>query len=138
MYEVVVIGNPEFSTFPSSQGEPSRTLSGPAAYGIKTLLEMNHRHTAIVGSIGEDFRDEYQHILSRLGSPEHFIIDSKTTGGFEYFQSVNGELQVNRCLGVASKIGVKEIPDEFLSSRTVVLSPMLQEIDDEFIQWICD
>lgn len=138
MYEIVLVGNPAFNRISPSANGNSRLLSGSVPCAIRTITQLGHRHAAVVGSVGADFVDEYTDTLRAIGDPEHFTIDSDTTGGFELSAHPNGEFEATRCIDTAKKIGIKDIPDELLKSKALLLSPMLQEIDDEFVQWICD
>jgi sugar/nucleoside kinase (ribokinase family) len=138
MYELVVIGNPSFDRFASKRNNGHRALSGPAAYSIVTASKLGLENVAIVGAVGDDYEVKFKNTMHELGVPEFFTLDSKDTGGLELEETAAGEFALQRCITEGKKIGVRDVPDEFLSSKMILLSPMLQEIDAEFIQWICN
>ncbi|MHA1769038.1 MAG: carbohydrate kinase family protein [Candidatus Thorarchaeota archaeon] len=138
MYDLVVIGNPSFDHIVSQGTDMSRTLSGSAAYSIVTATKTGLESIAVIGALGSDFVMRFREALGALGVPEHFTLESKTTLGFEVETHSDGESLLRRCIDVGGRIGVGSIPDEFLAARAILLSPMLREIDDEFIQWICN
>jgi sugar/nucleoside kinase (ribokinase family) len=137
MYEAVIIGNPAFNRF-SSDTRAARVFSGSTAYSARTLAQLGHQEIAAIGRIGADYLDEYTEALLRLGDLEHYNLQAEATGGLEFKQAADGSFQVAKCIGTGGRVGVKDIPEEFLNSEILLLSPLLQETDEEFIQWVCD
>ena len=137
MYEAVIIGNPAFNKF-SSDTRTTRVFSGSTAYAARTLAQLGHQEIAAIGRIGTDYLDDYTEALFRLGDLEHFNLQAEATGGFEFEQSADGSYRISRCIGTGGRVRVKDIPEEFLNSEILLLSPLLQETDEEFIQWVCD
>jgi sugar/nucleoside kinase (ribokinase family) len=74
--------------------------------------------------------------FDNLGIPEYYTIDSPETGGFEIECNDNEEPIYTRVLGIPKSLGIRDIPEEFLSSKIIILSPLLQEIDAELVEWI--
>ena len=138
MYELVVIGNPSFDRFSSLQNNGQRLLSGPATHSVVTAARLGLENLAIVGAVGPDFELQFKSLLHDYGVPEYLVLDSERTGGLELEENGRGEFTLHRCISTARRIGIRDVPDEFLSSKVILLAPMLQEIDEEFIQWICN
>lgn len=138
MYDLVVIGNPSFDRFIPSKNNGARVASGPAINSIVAASKVGMENIAIVGAIGHDFETQFKSIMLDLGVPEYFTLDSDATGGLELKEAGNGEFTLHRCITSAKRIGIRDIPDEFLSATVILLSPMLQEIDEEVIEWICN
>ena len=139
MYDLVVIGSPSFDRFVrGSAADNGRSLSGPAAYSARSAVQLGIQNMAIVGSLSEQYRDQFAAQLDELGIPEYYPIGSPETGGFEIEYNGGSEASVVSVLGVPKSIGIRDIPDEFLSARVILLSPLLQEIGAELIEWICN
>ncbi|MFW9768691.1 MAG: carbohydrate kinase family protein [Candidatus Thorarchaeota archaeon] len=128
MYDIVVIGNPTFL-----MSSVYNQLSGPSVYSAATAAKLGIENLAIVGSVDESFRDDFIQSADVLGIPEYYIVPPdknrprqlRTMDGIEF-------------LGVPREIGIKDIPDEFLQAQAILLSPSLQEINAELVEWICN
>jgi sugar/nucleoside kinase (ribokinase family) len=138
MYDVVVIGSPSFDRVFPAQQEGKRSLSGPALYAARSAAQLGIENMVVIGSLGKNYLDQFADSLNELGIPEYFSIDSPDTGGFEIEYNGGPNPSFLSIIGVPKPIGIRDIPDELLSSRIVILSPMLQEINAEFVGWLCD
>jgi sugar/nucleoside kinase (ribokinase family) len=132
MYEIVVIGNPTFLL----QSELHR-LSGPSVYSAATLAKLGSEQIAIVGSLSPSLREEFVSSVNTLGIPEYFIVSDDGESVRQIEASEDTEPSVD-FLGVPHPIGIRDIPDEFLRARAILLCPSLQEINSELIEWICN
>ncbi len=136
MYEIVVIGNPLYNTITIPDIETKdKMLSGPAVNVSHVSVKLGVDNLAIIGAIGNDFRGKMATDLESLGIPEYYAVDSPKTGGFHILCEDDG-LPVLTLLDRARNLGIRDIPEEFLDSKYIVLSPAFREIDIELIEWI--
>jgi len=138
MYDLVVIGSPSFDRLVKPKSNSGRRLSGPAIYTARSAAQLGIENMAIVGSVSSQYLDQFALTLDHLGIPEYYPIDSPDTGGFELEYNGGTEPDFISVIGVPKAIGIRDIPDEFLSARIIVLSPLLQEIGAELVEWICN
>ncbi|MFX1559515.1 MAG: carbohydrate kinase family protein [Promethearchaeota archaeon] len=126
MYDMVVVGNPTFR---------DGRLTGPSIHSAATAARIGLEQLAIVSSVGEKLVDNFIHGVDALGIPEYFVIDANDKGAVEIQNpSLNNK---SRVFGIPDKINIRDLPEEFLKTRAVLLSPSLQEINSEFVEWIC-
>jgi len=127
MYEIVVIGNP---TFINGQ------LSSPSVYAAATAAKIGLEQIAIVSSVGSSLTNKFIEGIDALDIPEYFVIEAKHKDAIEIH---NPNLNRNvTTLVNPERINIRDIPDEFLNARAVLLSPSLQEIGSELVEWICN
>jgi len=138
MYDLVVIGSPSFDRLVKPRSANGRQLSGPAVYAARSAAQLGIENMAIVGPISSQYLDQFILTLDRLGIPEYYPISSPDTGGFELEYNGGTEPDYISVIGVPKEIGIRDIPDEFLSTRIIILSPLLQEIGAELVEWICN
>jgi sugar/nucleoside kinase (ribokinase family) len=103
-----------------------------------TASKLGIENMVLVGSVSSEFSHQLVEEYYNLGIPEHYIIDSPETCGFEIDCSVGEVPRISSVLGVPKPIRIRDIPEEFLSSKIIVLSPLLQEVNDELVEWICN
>jgi sugar/nucleoside kinase (ribokinase family) len=139
MYDLVVIGSPSFDLVAKGQRQGNgRSLSGPAIYTARSAAQLGIENMALIGSLSRQYLDQFTNCLHELGIPEYYSIDSPDTGGFEIEYNGGADPSYLSVLGVPKSIGIRDIPDEFLSARVIILSPLLQEIGAEFVEWLCN
>ena len=138
MYDLVVIGSPSFDRLVKPLSNNGRQLSGPAMYTARGADQLGIENMAIVGSISGQYLDQFVFTLEKLGIPEYYPINSPETGGFELEYNGGTEPNYISVLGIPKAIRIRDIPDEFLSARIIILSPLLQEISAELVEWICN
>jgi hypothetical protein len=127
MYDLVVIGNPTIH---------NGRLTGPSIYSAATAAKIGFEQMAIVSSVGSKLTNKFMQGIDALGIPEYFIIDANGNDAKEIRNpTLDKELSV---LGIPDRITIRSIPDEFLNSQVILLSPSLQEINAEFVEWICN
>jgi fructose-1-phosphate kinase PfkB-like protein len=126
MYDIVVIGNPTFH---------NGRLSGPSVYSAATVAQIGFEHLAIVSSVGGNVADKFIQGVAALGIPEYYVIDTNDRGAVELRSPTLDS--TTSVLGIPDKIGIRSIPEEFLRTQAILLSPSLQEINAEFVEWIC-
>ncbi|MFW9788479.1 MAG: carbohydrate kinase family protein [Candidatus Thorarchaeota archaeon] len=126
MYDIVVIGNPVFH---------SNRLAGPSVYAAATAAKIGIEQLAVLSSVDQTKANEFISGVDALDIPEYFLINSDRVRAVEFQNpSVNRRTSV---VGFPAKISIREVPDEFLQTQAVLLSPSLQEITAEFVEWIC-
>ncbi|MHA2360097.1 MAG: carbohydrate kinase family protein [Candidatus Thorarchaeota archaeon] len=132
MYDIVVIGNPTFLLTSDIQ-----QLSGPSVYSAAAASRLGFEQLAIIGSLSPAMTNAFVQSLDTLGVPEYYLIedDEDTVKKIQY---ANEEGQSFEFLGVSRRIGIRDIPDEFLQARSILLCPSLQEINEELVEWICN
>ena len=139
MYDIVVIGCPSFDRITrNSRTNPERILSGPAITTATTLTKLGIENLVVIGSLNTDFEIQLIDEFDNLGIPEHFTIFSPETGGFEIECDDDKSPVITKVLGIPKRLGIREIPEEFLSSKIIALCPLLQEVDAELVEWICN
>jgi sugar/nucleoside kinase (ribokinase family) len=138
MYDLVVIGGPSFDRILTPQSNNGRLLSGPAIYTARSAVQLGIENMAIIGPISTEYLNEFALDLEKLSIPEYYPITSPDTGGFEIEYNGSIEPVFVSAIGVPKRIGIRDIPEEFLSAKIIVLSPLLQEIGAELIEWICN
>ncbi|MFW9974243.1 MAG: carbohydrate kinase family protein [Candidatus Thorarchaeota archaeon] len=127
MYEIVVIGNPIFS---------NGRLSSPCVYAAATATKIGLEQIAIVSSVDDSLKNKFIEGIDALDIPEYFVIEAKHKHAVEIR---NPTLNRNMTTLVSpERINIRDIPDEFLNTRAVLLSPSLQEVSAELVEWICN
>lgn len=126
MYDIVVIGNPTFH---------NDRLTGPSIYSAATAAKIGFEQMAIVSSVGNTLMDKFTQGVNALGIPEYFIVEANNKNAIKIQNpTINGDTDF---FGIPDRISIRDVPDEFLNTKTVLLSPSLQEINAEFVEWIC-
>jgi sugar/nucleoside kinase (ribokinase family) len=132
MYDIVVIGNPTLIL-----SGTNTQISGPSIYSATTAAKIGIENLAIVGSVDNTVRDEFIQSLDVLDIPEYYLIPSGEARA-RRLKTMDGKESKLDFLGVPHEIGIKDIPDEFLQARAILLCPSLQEINAELVEWICN
>lgn len=139
MYDITVIGCPSFDRITRNlMASIDRTLSGPAITTTLTASKLGIENMVIIGSLSSEFTNQLATDYESLGIPEYYTIDSPETGGFEIECNDREEPVFTSVLGIPKPFGIRDIPEEFLSSKIIILSPLLQEINAELVEWICN
>jgi sugar/nucleoside kinase (ribokinase family) len=139
MYDLVVIGSPSYDRITyNSVKRTERALSGPAITASLTTSQLGSDNMVLVGPISSDFETQLVSEYNQLGIPEYFAVKSPETGGFEIDCEDDKDPIITGIVGVPKSIGIRDIPDEFLSSKFIALCPLLQEINAELVEWLCN
>jgi sugar/nucleoside kinase (ribokinase family) len=138
MYDIIVIGNPMFN---SISNPPSRTegriASGTAVNVFRTCVQLQINELALLGAVGDDYRQQLSETLDKWGDAEYLALAADTTGGFHIECDDDGHPTL-KLIEKSRSIRIRDIPEEFLDSRIIVLGPSLDEIDAELVGWISD
>ncbi len=139
MYDLVIIGSPSFDrVIRDSNHTQEDIISGPSIITAVTAIQLGIENMAVVGSLSSRDSSHLSESLDRLNIPEYFKIDSPESGGFKIEYNGDSEPLFTGLLGVPKSIRIRDIPDEFLAAHNIVLSPLLQEIDAELVEWLCN
>lgn len=139
MYDLVVIGSPSFDRITyNSVKRAELALAGPAITAALTTAQLGLENMVLVGPISSEFETLLINEYDRLGIPEYYAVKSPETGGFEIDCEDDRDPIVTGIVGVPKSIGIRDIPEEFLSSKFIALCPLLQEIDAELVEWLCN
>ncbi len=136
VYDLVAIGNPVYDIIHTPHVSPEgRVLSGCSTNACLAAAKLGMKNVTLIGCIGKNFYNRFIDDLRKYGvdSPKAKI--SKETGGFKLVYDVSGNRTLE-VLGVAGKITKKDIPDECLDTRYILLGPILQEIDLNLISFL--
>ncbi|MHA2067740.1 MAG: carbohydrate kinase family protein, partial [Candidatus Thorarchaeota archaeon] len=68
---------------------------------------------------------------------EFLLSDSSTSDRFQVSLDHEGN-EFAELIGTKREIGIRDIPEEFLRAKMILLSPVLREIHAEFIEWLSD
>ena len=139
MYDLVVIGSPSYDRITyNSVRRTELALSGPAITAALTTSQLGSENMVLVGPISSDFETKLVGEYDRLGIPEYFAVKSPETGGFEIDCEDDKDPIITGIVGIPKSIGIRDIPDEFLSSKFIALCPLLQEVNAELVEWLCN
>ena len=139
VYDLVIIGSPSFDRIVrDSRSDQKNILSGPSIMTAVTAARLGIENMVVVGSLAPEDSSLLSANLEHLHVPEFFRVESPETGGFEIEYNGGPEPSFTKLLGVPRRIRIRDIPDEFLAARFIVLSPLLQEIDAELVEWLCN
>ncbi|MFX1262043.1 MAG: carbohydrate kinase family protein [Promethearchaeota archaeon] len=130
MYDIVVIGNPAYYE------NGSMVLASGAVYTAVTAANLGIENVALVGTVGNEFLSEATQVLDRHDI-EFFLTESDETSRFQVALDLKGNEFAN-LIGTRNEIRIRDIPDEFLRAKMILLSPVLREIHAEFIEWLHD
>jgi sugar/nucleoside kinase (ribokinase family) len=130
MYDIVVIGNPAYY-----KNETMELASG-AVYAAITASKLGVENVAFIGAVGNDLRQQLVQVFDEHDI-EFFLIDSTETNRFLVSLDIQGTRFVD-LLGARREIGIRDIPDEFLNAKAILLSPVLREVHTELIKWLSD
>jgi len=136
VYDLVAIGNPVYDIIRTPHiSTKGRILSGCSTNACLAAAKLGMKSVTIIGCIGRNFFNRFINDLEKYGVNSPKVKVSKETGGFKlvYDMSGNRTLEV---LGVAGKITKKDVPDECLNARHILLGPILQEVDLDLVSFL--
>jgi sugar/nucleoside kinase (ribokinase family) len=135
MANIFSIGNPVFDLIKTPHVQTDgRVLSGCSTNFCLAMAKLDVP-TTLVGNVGSDFRARFEADMKKYGV--NYVIDTvNESGGFslEYYGD-KGERNLS-LLGNAGKI--RMFPERLENADWVVIAPILEEIDLEYIQHIKD
>lgn len=127
------VGNPVFDLIETPYLKTDgRVLSGCSTNACLALSKLGFK-TGLVGRVGKDFNSLFRAEMKRFAI-DYEVEASIESGGFKltyYDKHGNRTLDL---LGDAGKIS--KFPDRFANSEWIILGPILQEIDLDFVKRI--
>jgi sugar/nucleoside kinase (ribokinase family) len=138
MYDLVAIGNPVYDFIKTPYlTTGSRVLSGCSTNAALVAKKLGLEKVGLIGSLGLDYKDRFLSDMKKYDIESLAIIESNETGGFSLIYNDEGGRTLD-VLGVASPITSKNLPDEALQTKAILLGPILQEIDLDLIRYIAE
>jgi sugar/nucleoside kinase (ribokinase family) len=136
MFDMVGIGNPVYDTIitPFSKTD-GRVLSGCSTNACLAAKRLGSARVGLVGSIGHDYAEKFQRDMAKYGIEASVDSSSHETGGFHLIYDAKGDRTLD-VLGIAGKISIKNVPEEFLQSRFFLIGPIMGEVDLELIRFL--
>jgi len=127
---IICIGNPVYDLIHTPYVSTERRLLSGCSTNACLALSKLGEQAALVGRIGDDFRDRF---LSKMGAYgiECHVAASKNTGGFSLVYNGNGSRTLD-VLGIAEPI--TDTPDHLSRARMVLFGPILGETGLELVQ----
>jgi sugar/nucleoside kinase (ribokinase family) len=123
---ITAIGNPVYDYIKTQKIETEgRVLSGCSTNAALALAKLGEK-VKLVGSIGDDFKADFEIKLTGYGIEPH-IFPSKETGGFSLIYYDDFGNRTLDLLGRANDIPHLEF-DIFMDSQAVLIGPILGEI----------
>ncbi|TFF92327.1 hypothetical protein EU545_01315 [Candidatus Thorarchaeota archaeon] len=136
MYRVVVIGNPAYRKDTHEAGEGSQRIpSSPAINTSHVVSSLGVEESAIVGCCSSSTKQQLLADLDMCGIRESHLIDCTETSSFR-IAIPEGNNRSGELVGVGDRIPIRSIPEEFLRADCIILSPVLQEVDVELVDWL--
>jgi fructokinase len=136
VYDVVIVAHFALDIIIRNGERKPLRLGGPPLYGSIAAKRLGGQ-TAVVSKVGEDFREEYFLLLSRNGIDTSGIQRcSEPTTQFllEYEDEERTEFLKAKC----ERIEIQDIPRQFLQSQAFVVSPIVDEIPLNTLQYIAE
>ena len=136
MFDIVGIGNPVYDTIVTPlYRTDGRVLSGCSTNACLAAKKLGADRVGLVGCIGQDYAARFQDDMKKYGIEASVDASSRETGGFHLIYDSRGDRTLD-VLGIANKISIKNIPDEFLNSRFFLIGPIMGEVDLELISFL--
>ncbi len=134
--DVLAIGNPVYDIIITPKARSKgRILSGCSTNALLALSKLGFKNVALVGCIGRDYLSKIKADLAKYDIKRFHFKISCETGGFKLIYDEKGDRELY-ILGVAGKIDIKDIPEEFLNAKYVLIGPILQEVDLKLIKYL--
>ena len=136
LYDLVAIGNPVYDEIitPYIRTE-GRVLSGCSTNACLAARKLGLGKVALIGSIGKNFEGTFRAHMARYSVELPSIKISENTGGFKLIYDTRGNRTLD-VLGVAGKILPEDVPRKCLDAKVILIAPILQEVDLDFIHFL--
>jgi len=138
VYDLVGIGNPVYDTIVTPWIKTDgRVLSGCSTNACLVAKKLGLDNVGLVGSTGPDFAERFLLEMKTFGIGTTPTSMKKQSGGFHLIYDDRGDRTLD-VLGVGDRIEPKDIPSEYLDARSIIIGPVLGEVDLELVQFIRD
>ena len=136
MYDLVAIGNPVFDEIITPTRQiPGRILSGCSTNACLAAKKLGLPNVALIGSLGPQYSTQFHQKMKQYGITPLAIKPSTDTGGFKLIYDSKGNRTLD-VLGIADTIYPEDIPAEALEAKTILLAPILQEIQIPLLEYL--
>jgi sugar/nucleoside kinase (ribokinase family) len=129
MYDLIAIGNPVYdeiiTPYTHTKG---RVLSGCSTNACLAAKRLGLKQVGLIGCIGVDFEEQFRRTMKGYGVDLVNIKVCDSSGGFKLIYDSKGNRTLD-VLGVADNILPEDLPPECLNSKTILIAPILQEVD---------
>lgn len=103
-------------------------LSGCSTNACLAAKRLGLKRVGLIGCIGADFEGQFRRAMDGYGVDLVNVKVSDSTGGFKLIYDTQGNRTLD-VLGVSGKILPEDLPAECLTSKTILIAPILQEVD---------
>jgi len=135
-FDLVGVGNPVYDIIESPVAKTrGRVLSGCSTNACLAARKLGMSKVGLIGAVGKDYLDTFLSDMKRYGIATELNATSPETGGFRLIYDTSGDRTLE-VLGVAQRITSKNIPENFLDAKYVLLGPILGEVDLELVQFL--
>ena len=112
---------------PYTQSE-GRVLSGCSTNACLAAKRLGLKRVGLIGCIGADFERRFRRAMEGYGVDLVHVKISDNTGGFKLIYDSKGNRTLD-VLGVSGNILPEDLPAECLTSKTILIAPILQEVN---------
>ncbi|TFG10894.1 hypothetical protein EU538_00365 [Candidatus Thorarchaeota archaeon] len=136
MYRALVVGNPAYRKMVGASGGNGQHLpSGPAIHTAQVITKLGVEESALIGCTSRSTRQQLSADLDLCGIKERHLIECEETNRFTI--NLPGTTPpTSELMGLGDAIRIRDFPEEFLRTECILLSPILQEVDMELIEWL--
>ena len=138
MYDLVTIGNPLYHRISHVENTAElKIFHGCSINSSLIASRLGIDNTVIVGCLENNLRELAIKEFEQWNMPEYLIIDSDSSNAAAISSRLLGNQRKDLFVAQGT-IRIKDVPDEFLKSRVILLCPSVQDINLELIEWIAD
>jgi len=136
-YKFTAVGNPVYDLIITPYvSTKTRVLSGCSTNACLVAKKLGLKDVSLIGFIGEDFKENFVRDLDKYGIKVPKIMVCRKTGGFKLIYKPNWDRTLE-VLGISDKLSIENMPKENLDvlfdSDYILIGPILQEVDLNFI-----
>ncbi len=132
MYNLLVIGNPvSLMQDGVTLGE---VVLGPSVVAASVAARLGIHEMILLGNVPVDWREGLIADFEKYAIPEHYLV-----GHQSHSKAITVPDTKGRPVRVAvsdERISMRDFPEEFLSSKVILIAPFGEEVDAELIEWL--
>ncbi|TXT57657.1 MAG: putative sugar kinase YdjH [Candidatus Thorarchaeota archaeon] len=134
LYDIVSIGNPLYNQISNTQTDIKKSeLAGGSLTVCLTADTLGISRLVMISSVEESERNDIFSLIENT-QIEYFFLDPETE--IKKQDIIKEGHCEGKIVGNRGRIRIRDIPEEFLLTKTMVLSPVLQEVDVDLTEWI--
>jgi len=136
-FDLISVGNVSIDTIKIQGNGGKHVVPGGSAAAVLTAASAFNLRTGLVSKVGEDFPDEWLLDLAERGIDIRGVKRQKASCRFELVYDENGALKnFDEIFNCEYDLNVKDIPEEYLSSRHFHISAAHPSNQSKFIKAI--